>query len=371
MSTIVLVHGIAQEQYAADTLESAWLPALAGGVRNHGRPDLADRLWRTTTPGDITVRMAYYGHYFLAPDSQGAPDPEQLDDTEIGIAEQLAAAWLATAAATAHDARDRVEAAHHLAELDQLTHPRDDAQGARAALRPAINGLTRLRWFAPFGMGLAGRFVSQALSQVTRYLSDDTIRAGAQDLVLDQIGPDTRLVIGHSLGSVVAYEALHRSNHSAALLTLGSPLGLRTVIYDRLLPHPPHVPPAVTKWDNLVDRDDLVAAHLDLQPYFPPAPGQTVVPITPPRWTTGPNPTMPPITSPKPQRAASSPKHSQHPRANRRRREPPGMPGHGSAYETRVDRTADREAAGTSPLSDSGNDSALWASPPDAGATPR
>ena len=53
------------------------------------------------------------------------------------------------------------------------------------------------------------------------------------------------------------------------------------MIYERLRPHPPHVPSAVTRWDNLVDRDDLVAAHLDLQPDFPPAPGSTVVPHTP------------------------------------------------------------------------------------------
>jgi hypothetical protein len=278
MSTIVLVHGIAQEQLAADTLESAWLPALAGGVRNHGQPELADRLWRHSAPGDITVRMAYYGQYFLDHDAQGPAGPVELDQAETELAEQLAAAWLSSAATAARDARDRAEATRHLAAL---TDPRDDTQGPHAALRPAINGLTRLRWFAPFGMGLAGRFVSRALTQVTRYLSNDTIRAGAQDLVLDQIGPDTRLVIGHSLGSVVAYEALHRTKHPVALLTLGSPLGLRTVIYDRLLPAPPHVPPAVTRWDNLVDRDDLVAAHLDLQPYFPPAPGHTVQPVTP------------------------------------------------------------------------------------------
>ena len=36
MATIVLVHGIAQEQKSADTLEEEWLPDLAGGVRAAG-----------------------------------------------------------------------------------------------------------------------------------------------------------------------------------------------------------------------------------------------------------------------------------------------------------------------------------------------
>jgi hypothetical protein len=41
----VLVHGIAQEQRSADELEAKWLPALAGGLRIAGYPDLADGLW--------------------------------------------------------------------------------------------------------------------------------------------------------------------------------------------------------------------------------------------------------------------------------------------------------------------------------------
>jgi hypothetical protein len=278
MSTIVLVHGIAQEQFAADTLESHWLPALAGGVRNHGNPDLADRLWRHTAPGDITARMAYYGHHFLHDQAQGPSTPSELDPAETELAEQLATAWLHTAAEHASDTRDRAEASRRLAELGDEP---DDAQGLRAAVRPAMTGVARLRWFAPMGLGLAGRFVYHALSQVSRYLTNDTIRRDAQDLVLAHIHPDTRLVIGHSLGSVIAYEALHRTARPTALLTLGSPLGLRNVIYERLRPQPPRVPPTVTRWDNLVDRDDLVASHLDLRPYFPPAAGATVVPVTP------------------------------------------------------------------------------------------
>ena len=276
MSTIVFVHGIAQEQLAADVLESQWLPAIAGGVRNHGHPELADRLWRHTVPGDITARMAFYGHHFIDEDAQGPPDPSALDPAAAELAERLADAWLRNARDHAADLRDRAEATRQLAEL----HDPHDAQGPRSGLRPVMNGLARLRWFAPFGVGLAGRFVARALAQVSRYLTDDALRCKVQDHVLVHIGADTRLVIGHSLGSVVAYEAMHRSNHPAALLTLGSPLGLRTIVYERLRPRPPHVPPAVGRWDNLVDRDDLVAAHIDLGPFFPPAPNRTVIPVT-------------------------------------------------------------------------------------------
>src|SRR5437762_336624 len=46
MAAIVLVHGIAQEQRSADSLEKDWIPDLAGGIRKAGFSDLADRLGR-------------------------------------------------------------------------------------------------------------------------------------------------------------------------------------------------------------------------------------------------------------------------------------------------------------------------------------
>jgi hypothetical protein len=237
MSTIVLVHGIAQEQLSADSLENTWLPALAGGVRNSSYPNLADRLWRDATPGDLDVRMAYYGDLFVNDGAQGTPvmDPADFDPVSAELAELLAIAFLGNAVTYAEDSRDREQGARTLANLDS---GETGAQGARAKLRPAMNGLARLRWFAPLGVGLAGKFVKRTLTQVTRYLRDDDIRNDAQDRVLAHIGPETRLVIAHSLGSVVAYEALHRTTHPVALVTLGSPLGLRTVIYDRLRPQP-------------------------------------------------------------------------------------------------------------------------------------
>ena len=114
MATIVLVHGIAQEQLAAPVLESTWLPALAGGVANSGNQQLADRIWRQGARGDIDVRMAYYGTPFIDPGAQGAPDVD-LDTQPLPgdveeLTEQLAKAWLQSAAADAKDPSDRRQA---------------------------------------------------------------------------------------------------------------------------------------------------------------------------------------------------------------------------------------------------------------------
>ncbi|MFQ6392978.1 hypothetical protein ACLMAJ_05980 [Nocardia sp. KC 131] len=285
MAAIVLVHGIAQEQYAADVLESQWIPALAGGVRAAGHAELADRLWRGPLPGSPEVRMAFYGNAFLDPGAQGGTAPINEEYSEL--AEQLATAWLATAAAHALDLRDQVEAQRY---LDNSTLDDEGAQGVRAQTRPATNALAKLKWFAPFGFGLAGKFVDRSLAQVTRYLADETVRKHAQQQVLDLIGPETRLVIGHSLGSVVAYEALHHTRRPVTLITLGSPLALQSIIYPRLRPQPPTVPPALIRWENMADRDDIVAAHLDLAPFFPPAAGSAVVPTTHPAIDNGAQP---------------------------------------------------------------------------------
>jgi hypothetical protein len=72
MATIVLVHGIAQEQLGPATLEKNWLPALADGIANSGNQELADRIWRDNTPGAIDIRMAYYGTPFIDAGAQGA-----------------------------------------------------------------------------------------------------------------------------------------------------------------------------------------------------------------------------------------------------------------------------------------------------------
>jgi hypothetical protein len=263
MATIVLVHGIAQEQKAADTLESEWLPALAGGVRLAEYPEIADRLWRDRA---IDVRMAFYGSQFLKRDQQGE-DPGNLDEAEAALAEQLAMEWLERAAEQASRPQDKATAARELAYVRGEVGAEEAGSGA--VLRSAINALARLRWFAPYGFAFAARFIVKSLAQVTRYLSDEEIRSAAQQAVLDLIGPETKIVIGHSLGSVVAYEAVQRLDRPLPLLvTLGSPLGLDTLIYPKLRPQPPTFPPHLARWVNIADRDDFIAAKPDLTPLF-------------------------------------------------------------------------------------------------------
>jgi hypothetical protein len=264
--TIVLVHGIAQEQKSADILEAEWLPALAGGVRNAGFPAVADTLWRDRAgPGGLEARMAFYGHLFRRPDSQGE-SPGDLTPEQAEIAEALAVEWLEHAAGRSTRERDRRLAGAELASVCPV--PGQEAMGVPATARTAINAAARLPWFARVGMAFAERFVVRALVQVTRYLTEDAIREAAQRSVFYLIGPKTRAVVAHSLGSVVAYEAVHAQDRPIPLLvTLGSPLGLDAIVLPRLRP-PASFPPQVARWVNVADRDDVVAAAPDLSVLF-------------------------------------------------------------------------------------------------------
>jgi pimeloyl-ACP methyl ester carboxylesterase len=85
---------------------------------------------------------------------------------------------------------------------------------------------------------------------------------------------DTRVVIGHSLGSVIAYEALCANPgwNIGGFVTLGSPLGIANLVFDRLLPNPENgkgaAPGGARTWVNVADAGDVVALVKELKPLF-------------------------------------------------------------------------------------------------------
>jgi len=83
----------------------------------------------------------------------------------------------------------------------------------------------------------------------------------------------TRVIVAHSLGSIVAYETLcaHPEWNVHALVTLGSPLGVRDLIFDALTPTPVDGRgqwPGVASWVNIADQGDIVALVKKLAPLF-------------------------------------------------------------------------------------------------------
>ncbi|MEV4469521.1 hypothetical protein ACFFR3_13315 [Nonomuraea salmonea] len=102
--------------------------------------------------------------------------------------------------------------------------------------------------------------------EVAAYLTDKGRREKCRQAVADVIRRNRpRIVIAHSLGSVVTYEALWACPDLEAdlLVTLGSPLGMRNVVFEHLLPAPVNGrgerPPGVRRWVNISDKDDIAA----------------------------------------------------------------------------------------------------------------
>ncbi|MFC4611430.1 alpha/beta fold hydrolase [Streptomyces maoxianensis] len=96
--------------------------------------------------------------------------------------------------------------------------------------------------------------------------------AAIRDVVreaLDDLDGAPVAVVGHSLGSIVAYEVLAEQEREVELfVTVGSPLAI-TEVQDHLV-KPPAVPAGVMAWRNASDLRDLVALDHTLRPEYAP-----------------------------------------------------------------------------------------------------
>lgn len=280
MAQIVLIHGIGQQASSAEEQEEAWLPSLVKGVLASGHPQaaaVAARIAASMDQNELSLaRMAFYGDLFLPSDSQG--EEAQASPAAEALAEALATALLARAAASG-DPRLAAEASN---ALSQAKSAPDGVQGLGARIRSVATALDENAWLTVRIFGALQK-AKRDLIQMTRYLTEDDLRAAIQARVALLLAEDTHLIIGHSLGSVVAWEACQAMTRPLpTLITLGSPLGFDTVVYPMLRPQPPTWPPLVHRWVNVAHPDDFVAIDPDLGPLFPGKDGQTVESASPP-----------------------------------------------------------------------------------------
>jgi hypothetical protein len=96
------------------------------------------------------------------------------------------------------------------------------------------------------------------------------MRASLRDTIAGISGP--LIVIGHSLGSIIAYDVLRELEQEAQeiplFVTAGSPLGV-TEVQD-LVVQDLRVPAGVTAWRNVADGRDLVALDRTIRPEYDP-----------------------------------------------------------------------------------------------------
>ncbi|GGK60952.1 hypothetical protein [Ornithinimicrobium pekingense] len=235
MAAVVGVHGIAQQYKGPHHLASTWLPSLQDGVHFAGG---------ALEPADFT--MAFYGNMFRRPGSMAASFPPLTAvDLDQGDAALLELWWQEAA---------RVDPAVPGPDAETMVH-------TPKMVQRALNALSQSAFFA----GMAESLMVGVVKQVRLYFGDSEVRAIAVGAVEAAVSDDTRVVIGHSLGSVVAFEALaaHPEWQVHTLVTLGSPLGIRNLVFDRLDPAPVdgrgRFPGSVQVWVNVAAPGDVVA----------------------------------------------------------------------------------------------------------------
>lgn len=264
---LVFIHGIGGPRDPAREL-TQWTSALASGMRAAGHA----RLGRELTAGSGTECVfAHYADLFGQRQAQGEPDglPEE---AQADVLSDLLVAWVDALAAEDVSERDRRLLAHARAEAA----PRDQAQGSLEVVRRAINVATTVLSLKPWSgpaQWITPKLMVRHLAQVARYLArgehdDDGVgldrRVRAR--VAEALGDGPVVVVAHSLGTVVALEALHEHPSDIRLLvTLGSPIAMRTVVWPRLVPQPPSTPATVAEWLNFWDRDDVIAVRPHLE----------------------------------------------------------------------------------------------------------
>ncbi|MEV4319664.1 serine peptidase [Actinocrispum sp. NPDC049592] len=234
MARIVGVHGVRNYQ-------ELLTPEMAASA-------LADNWSRALGTGDDLV-MAYYAHHLQDAVAQGPGTPEDLDEE----ATEMLYAW-----------------ANALAD-----EPKFKQGNLMRGPRYLIERMTG----NPF-TGLVNQlFILIFIREVQLYLGKRhrQRRLNARDEVARTIRRhNPRVVIAHSLGSVVAYEALWSDPALEVdlLVTMGSPLAMPRAIYHRLEPAPPANgtltprPPGVRRWVNLADPGDVCAVPRWLKRFF-------------------------------------------------------------------------------------------------------
>jgi len=261
---LVLVHGRAQQFKDAATLKAEWVAAWREGLARSGlRVPIADE----------DIRFPYYGQtlHDLVRGLSGEDVArvvvrgDGLDDEE----RRFLGAVLEEARRAAGISEEQVE----------------EVAASRAApgeLRAVERGPHDWRWVQwvvealdTHLPGASGTTIALLTRDVYQYLRNPGVGAEIDGGVRSAFTPGVEtVVVGHSLGSVVAYALLRREGHALGLrvplfVTVGSPLAVTAI--RRWLTPIAH-PACATGWFNAMDERDVVSLYPLDEERFPVRP---------------------------------------------------------------------------------------------------
>lgn len=246
-----MVHGRGQGGRRADELERIWLETLYEGFHAAGRS------W----PANVKVDFPFYGDTLDELCAQAnLPTPEGVLAKGPG--------------------QNRAFEAFMQSALDEMKENGSitDAE-VRAAMDPGLSqekGIQNWGWVQAIARAIdrrltpASSFTIQSfLQDVFLYVTRGAVTRRIDAIVEAKLTNEPTVVIGHSLGSVVAYNVVRRRRRDIDLrrfITIGSPLGLRA-ISSKL--GPVENPAGQVGWYNAYDERDIVALNPLDDEYFP------------------------------------------------------------------------------------------------------
>ncbi len=234
---LVMVHGRAQGGKDPDALRQTWLDTWAKGLS-------AERAKRLS---EIEVRFPFYADELDA--MAATADLDEAGIAARGPSGQIDPEFAAFRAAIA-------EAALADAGLREQLLAEQVAQHRGPLQWDWVQRIFQKLESVP---GLSGTMLERFIRDVWIYLKYPPVRRKINGIVEAMLPPDGKLVmLGHSLGSVVAYDVLSKARgiEVPLFMTVGSPLGVKQIVE---LLKPIGFPAVAAHWFNGYDERDVVA----------------------------------------------------------------------------------------------------------------
>jgi hypothetical protein len=237
---IVFVHGRAQEGLDPVKIKEAWLKALGNGA--NGR----------AIPAAVEVSFPYYGDKLAEFAAQmGLPLASDIH-TRGGPTQQE---FLAFQSEVAQEIRKGAGVSDAEVDAEYGDNPKPRGPLNWEWVQAILRALDR------HGGGMSRGALELFTRDVFLYSTRPAVRKAIDDIVAAQLTEEPTVVVGHSLGSVVAYSVLRSDKRQLKVplfVTVGCPLGIRP-IRDQFLPL--KWPGPVTTWNNAYDKRDVVALY--------------------------------------------------------------------------------------------------------------
>lgn len=238
---LVLVHGRSQQGKDPVQLQQQWMKALNIGIQKAN----------VELPQGIDIDFPFYGNRL----------DELLNELDAPLVSDV------TLRGAAPDSTESEFRGELLYEIAQDAGVSDADIQSRFKGNPQEKGPQNWAWVQAILKALDRTPIGAvALDAFTRdvyvYLTNRSVRKALDSIVSASLPDGPCVVVGHSLGSVVAYNVLRNASHAVDVkkyVTVGSPLGLKAI--KRKLDSPLVMPTCVQNWFNAMDDRDVVALH--------------------------------------------------------------------------------------------------------------